>query len=258
MYQKLFIAIAAALCVAAPVSAQNLQQSVKQSYQTQKASEQTQKRIDALSDAQQKLLQEYQRFLLKAEYQKAYNQQLTQTLARQEAEINDAQRQLQSLAALRQQLLPLLQEMASTLKNFIELDLPFAQQARFQSAEDLQQALNSSQLTLAEKFRRVMELYQAESDYSYDIGVYDSQVKIADKNLQVKLLRIGRSQLYYQSLDGKKSGLWQKDKKQWQALDAKFNRDIKKAIRIGAKQQPADLLKLPVALNLETVEQGGQ
>lgn len=256
---KLFRYTATALLIGIAHGAfgQGLATSLEQSLKTQKASEQTQKHIDALSDAQQKLLQEYQRFLLKAQYQKAYNQQLTQTLARQEAEISDAKQQLQGLAVLRQQLLPLLQEMALTLKSFIALDLPFEQQARLKSAEDLQKALNSSQLTLAEKFRRVMELYQTESDYSYNIAVYDDALTLDDQTLQVKLLRIGRSQLYYQSLNSQKSGIWLADSKQWQTLDKRFNRAIKKAIHIGAKQQPADLLTLPVALSLKAAEQGG-
>lgn len=257
MYKFISTVISVA-CLAAPVNAVELKQSVEQSYKTQKASEQAQQKIDALSDAQQKLLQQYQDFLLKAQYQKAYNQQLTQTLERQDAEISDAQKQLQSLAVLRQQLLPLLKEMAGTLADFIRLDLPFEQKSRLQSAEDLQKALASSQLSLAEKFRRVMELYQTESDYSYDIGVYDSKIELAEQALQVKLLRIGRSQLYYQSLDGGQSGIWLPESKKWQALDTRYNRDIKQALRIGAKQQAADLLTLPIALDVKTSEQGAK
>ncbi len=60
------------------------------------------------------------------------------------------------------------------------------------------------------------------------------------------MLRIGRTGLYYQTRNGKQSGVWDKENQVWTMLDASHHRAIRRAIRIAAKKMAPDLLMLPV------------
>ncbi|NRB38709.1 MAG: DUF3450 domain-containing protein [Pseudomonadales bacterium] len=231
-----------------------LEQSVKTSHKTSVLAQKSQVKIDRLASDSRQLLEEYRRLLQQGEYQRAYNDELVVLEQEQLLDIASLKQQIADIKITQQRLLPLLREVTDTLAQFIQLDLPFQQSQRLESVEKLRALLASSQVPMAEKFRRVMELYQTENDYNYDIASYRDIVLIDDKSLSVEILRIGRSALYYQTLDHKKSALWQGDNNSWQALDKKYNLDIRKAIRVANKDVAPNLLSLPVALTSSSQE----
>lgn len=224
----------------------NIEQNLNVSAKTNAIGQSSQQKIDKLSNETENLLREYQRFLQQADYQQAYNNELKQRLIEQEEELSKLEQQIAEVQITRLHILPLLREMVESLKQFVQLDLPFEKEARLQSIEKLETLLATSSVSIAEKFRRVMEAWQAENDLSYNIGQYRGDVTQGGEQIAVEFLRIGRSQLYYQTLDGKKSAFWSKPEKKWQLLDGKYNSEIRAGIRVAAKQLPPQLLTLPV------------
>jgi hypothetical protein len=52
--------------------------------------------------------------------------------------------------------------------------------------------------------------------------------------------------LYYQSLDGRRSGIWGKTTGNWQPLPSNMNDNIKQAVRVANNRVAPQLLNLPV------------
>jgi hypothetical protein len=215
--------------------------------QTHEAARQSQQKVDALDSETQALLHEYQQLMQQGDYQQGLNQELELRVQEQALEIEKLQQQIADVQITRLHMMPLLREMVAALKQFIELDLPFEKAARLQSITQLEQLLASATVPIAEKFRRVMEAWQAESDYSYELYSYRDVVQLEGEELSVDYLRIGRNAWYFLSLDGKRSGYWHAQKKQWLILDTQFNASVREGLRLAQRQLAPRLLALPVA-----------
>lgn len=230
-----------------------LQQSMDNTQSTRLMGVNSQQKIDRLASEQQQLLLEYQALLKKSEYQKSYNEELTILEKEQVVELASLRQQISDIKLTKQQLLPQLREMVITLEQFIRLDLPFKLQQRLTSVDKLKRLLSSSRTPISEKYRRVMELYQAENDYNYDLEVYRDNISLAGDELSVQVLRVGRSNLYMQTMDGKISAMWNAQQKNWQLLDEQYRLNIRKAMRVAAKKSAPELLNLPYDTNVSSV-----
>ena len=61
---------------------------------------------------------------------------------------------------------------------------------------------------LPERFRRIMEAYQVETDYGRTIEAYSGKLARDGKPRTVDFLRAGRVALVYATLDGGETGYW--------------------------------------------------
>lgn len=228
-----------------------LKQSLETTDKTQTMGKNSQQVVDKLANQQLQLLEQYQKLLRKAEYQKEYNQELQLLKEEQKDNIAQLQKKIEDIKLTKQQILPLLREMTKTLEQFIRLDLPFHKELRLNSINDLKALLSRSSVTITEKFRRVMAFYQAENDYNYDLEVYRDNVEIVNETRSVQVLRVGRNALYIQTLDGELSALWNKYTQNWQILGNEFHRPIQKAMRVAGQKTAPDLLSLPYLTQLD-------
>lgn len=229
-----------------PTFAATLEQNLQTEQQTQTLGQQSQQKIDQLDRETRELLNEYLRLMRQSDYQKAYNDELKQSLIAQEETINSLKKQLEDVQLTRLHILPFLKEQTAQLNAFIELDLPFSHEQRLEAIERLNNILASGKYKLAEKYRRVMEAWQAESDASYELNHYRGELHHQGKTLSGNFLHIGRIALLFQSLDGKLSLRWDNSAKQWQTLTQSESRDIQKALRIANKQMPPEFIALPI------------
>jgi hypothetical protein len=232
-------------------------ESVSNTAQTLQSGKKSQSKINQLASETDTLLNEYQTLLKKTEYQKSYNQELSILQAEQLHELASLDRQIKDIIITKQKVLPLLREMVQTLEQFIKLDLPFRLTDRLTSVDKLSQLLSSSSVSISEKYRRVMELYQAENDNNYNLEVYRDNVMFNEETLSVQILRIGRSNLYFQTMDANVSAMWNQQTKQWDLLDNKYQLNIRKAMRIASKKAAPELLELPYSTELDGAKLGG-
>jgi hypothetical protein len=117
--------------------------------------------------------------------------------------------------------------------------------------------MERADISVAEKFRRVLEAYQIEVDYGRTIEAYSGNLVVDGQDMEVDFLRIGRVSLVYQTRDGSRLGEWKQSAQQpgqWQALSQDYRLGINKALRIARKQLAPDLIMVPVSLN-ETASQ---
>lgn len=211
---------------------------------TNSASIASQKKVDTLALETQRMLEEYQRIVRNTEYQDAYNAQLQQLKANQEAELASLREQLNEINVTQMRIMPLILSMADALEKFVVLDLPFQQEQRISAIVQLKQHLQSPSLSVPDKYRMVLEAFQVESDYGRTLASYRDNLTFDDEQRSVDFLRVGRVALYYQTLDGKQSGYW--DGEAWQPLPDEMNANIKQAMRVASSQLAPQLLNLPM------------
>jgi hypothetical protein len=248
----LFSSTGVAQVTAAQHANNNLNKSINHTQQTLSAGKNSQNKVNRLAGETDALLNEYQALLKKTEYQKSYNEELRILKTEQLQALAELDQQLKDIVITKQQLLPLLREMVQTLEQFIKLDLPFRRTERLTSVDKLFKVLSSSSASISEKYRRVMEMYQAENDYNYDLEVYRDNVTLNEEELSVQVLRIGRSNLYFQTMDVNVSAMWNQERKSWDVLDNKYQLNIRKAMRIASKKAAPELLELPYVTVLDT------
>lgn len=240
-----------AACIAFPALAQNtLEQNLGVARSMQQDSAASQKRIDQLAAETESMLQEYQRLKTDADYQTRYEAELRQLEQQQSVEMESLQQQLQTLQHTRKRLIPLMRSMVESLERFVVLDLPFHRQQRLDAVISLREKVFSGQLLLADKFRLLMEAYQAELAYGNTLEHYRDQINVqgeASQTLTVEVVRIGRLALYYLTPDGQRGGWWNAETRQWEPLPDDQISQVRTALKVAAGQVAPELLDLPLA-----------
>ena len=206
----------------------------------------SQKKIDGLAGQTRTLLEEFRRLEDGAAYEKAYTRELEELDQAQRAKIDDLQRQISQAVITRQRIVPLMRSMAEALEKFVVLDLPFQQEERIGAVLQLKQRLNQTELSVSAKFRLLLEAYQLEQNYGNTVEAWRGPLQREGEELSVEYLRVGRVALYFQSLDGTRSGYWDAQDKRWVELDSEYNRDLTQALRVAKSQVVPQLLQLPL------------
>lgn len=193
---------------------------------------------------------EYRTVSKEIEGLEVYIQQLNKQLAAQETEKKDIERSIRQVTLIERQITPLMLRMIDALGSFVIADVPFQKQERLERVKGLKLLMGRSDVTVAEKYRKVMDAYQKEMDYGRTIKTYRSTINLSNKTpgleREVDFLRVGRISLMFLSLDGESLGIWDQQTKQWQPLDAEYKGKLTTALRIAREQAAPDLIKVPV------------
>lgn len=224
----------------------NLEQAIDTQVKTDLAAQKSQQQIDNLSDETRQMLAEYRETLRQTESLQAYNNQLEKLVTSQQKELNSITLQLRNIEITQRDIVPLMLKMIDAMAKFVELDIPFLPEERQQRVEQLQALMQRADVTVAEKYRRILEAYQVETEYGRTIEAYQGKLTADDNIRTVDFLRIGRVSLYYLTLDAQEAGIWDQKSGQWQQLDNEYRQPIVQALKVARKQLPPDLLVLPV------------
>jgi hypothetical protein len=140
---------------------------------------------------------------------------------------------------------PLLQRMLDTLEQFVALDVPFLVEERAKRVATLEETMTRADVTISEKYRRIVEAYQVEMDYGRTIEAYEGTLGDGDDARTVQFLRVGRVSLLYQTLDGRETGYWDAAQKSWVADDT-YQHSFKEGIAVARKVRAPEMLIVPV------------
>ncbi len=228
------------------INATTLEQSLSESERLSQTAQSSQKRIEQLDDASQTMLEEYITTVAKAKALEGYNEQVSELIAAQHQELQSYQQQLEQLQETEAAVMPQMRRMVEVLAEFIAADVPFLPVERADRLSALQALLPRADVSMAEKYRRILEAYQIESDYGYSLEAWRGELGADEAQRSVEFLRVGRVMLYYQTPDGHESGYWNAQAQQWETLDNSVRRPLQKAIAIARQQKTADWLELPV------------
>jgi len=218
--------------------------------QQNKEAAQAQQHIDTLAGQADAALNEYRQVLARTEDLRAYNDQIERLAKQQQHELESLTRQAGSAQVIQQQIVPLLKKMVDTLDSFVKLDTPFLKSEREARLQSLQALLDRPDVSLPEKYRRVMEAYQVEAEYGRTIEAYtsalDQDLKEDVQDRTVNFLRVGRVALFYVTLDGTEAGYWDRASKRLQPLPGEYRDSIAQGLRIARKEITPDLIKIPL------------
>ncbi len=208
----------------------------------------SQEKIDKIVEGAQERLIQYRSLLKQIEGLEAYNEQLSTQVAGQLNLIARFDASISQVALIERQMTPLVEKMAASLQDFIELDLPFDFEERQERMAFIQDNLAAADIDVAEKFRQVIEAYQIENTYGRKIDTYQDIVTLNGTEQDVNVLRVGRIAMVCQTKDATTSARWDNDNRTWEVLDnVTYRNAIRNGIKMAKKQASINILTLPIA-----------
>jgi chromosome segregation ATPase len=239
------MAFAAIVTLLAVTDASGQEQKVKavigEQTKTEVAAQASQNRVAQMDDEAASMLADYRQAIAEAQSLKAYNEQLSQQVKSQNEEIGSMSSQLTDIENTSREVLPMMNKMLDALEQFVKLDVPFLPEERRNRLQQLRDMMGRADVTISEKYRRIVEAYQIETEYGRTIEAYEGTID--DKTMQ--FLRAGRVALVYQSLDGKETGYWDQRKKTW-VRDDSYSDSTILGLKIAKKQSAPDFFTVPV------------
>ena len=233
---------------AALVQASTLEDILKVGDAKNAAARKSQAKIDRLADETRDLLSDWKTVNKQIDGLKVYNARLQRQIDNQLLRVQQIDESIDQVTIIQRQMTPLVIRMIDGLEQFVELDVPFAKEERLQRVQFLRDNLDRADVSVAEKFRGVLEAYNIELQYGRGIDTYRGTIDLAGAQRDVDFLRVGRVALVYQTTDGTTSGAWDKSAGSWVELPSgDYNSAIRKGIRIAKKQATIELLNMPVA-----------
>lgn len=248
LWCNLFLTIGLVICSSLSLAAKDpLTRSIDTSITNVRQEARVQQRIDKLDDETKTMLEEYQRLSRELEVLTVYDDQLQRLVKSQEAEKHSIQQQMNGLELTQREIVPLMLRMLAWLDEFVRIDQPFLPEERRLRIGQLKGLMDRADISIGEKYRRVLEAYQIELEYSRTIEASRGELRTDAKTRTVDFLRIGRVGLYYLTLDRREVGHWDTISGDWKPLPTRYNLPIRNGLRIARKQAAPDLLRLPVA-----------
>ncbi len=213
---------------------------------THAAAKTSQQTIDKLADQTATLLQQYRGETSQVDSLRVYNDQLQKLVTSQTNEMNKLQTEIDGVTEIEREIFPLMQRMVDMIAQVVDADVPFLLDERKKRVDNLRDLLNRSDVTVAEKYRLIIESYSIENSFGHSIEAYQDTLEVGGQERDVDFLRIGRLALYYQTRDGELSGAWDQDAKAWVELPSSYAGSIKQGLKVARKQSPPNLLLLPL------------
>ena len=235
--------------LAAPAGAQ-LQESLTAQVAVDRDAAQAQQELNTIRERTQDAAGRYAQAMADAESLERFNAQLQEQVQSQEEEIASIERQLLEIETTNREVQPLMQQMVDTLARFVELDVPFLLEERTNKVRGLQALMSSSDVSVSEKYRLIMEAYQTELDYGRTLEAYEGRLGTGADARTVEFARLGRVSLMYRTLDGSETGYWDAQKKTW-VVDNSYAGKVEEAIRVARGDGAPDILIVPVQVPQE-------
>jgi chromosome segregation ATPase len=243
------LAILAAMPTAAVTgaAAQSLDSIIQAQAAADREAAAAQERVGKLNDEANDAAGQYRQALADVDSLGRFNAQLRTQVKSQDEEVALIGRQLGEVDTTQREIQPLMQKMVDHLVKFVDLDVPFLIEERKDRVTRLQEIMPRADVTISEKYRRILEAYQIELDYGRSLDTYQGKLAGAEgaEEKTVDFVRLGRVSLMYQTPDGNETGYWNQNDRQW-VIDDDYKEAVLKAIKVAKKVGAPDLLEAPV------------
>lgn len=224
--------------------AQGLEATVDAETSINKAASSSQKRVTRLAQQTADLLTEFRAVVRETDSLKIYNDNLEKVVMDQRAEVVSIKQQLDGLEATNRGIVPLMLEMIDTFEKIIENDMPFRLKERRARVIHLRSMMDQADVTVSEKYRKVMGAYQGELEYGRTTEAYAE--KLPSTGQTVDFLRVGRTLLVYQSSDQQVTGWFNPSTREYEDLPDRYRLEVKEGLAIARNEKAPNLVILPV------------
>lgn len=174
------------------------------------------------------------------------NRQLEADEARYQASIRELWEQKIESERISQEMMPFLARVYDRLTMLLAGDPPFLKQERAARLARLAAVLDAGDVSIAEKYRKVMEALFIEAEYGTTIEVYRDKILFEGNAVLGDIFRLGRVSLFFLSLDRKAAAVYSVRERRWEPLPGRYTAAVQSAVEIGGKKKPAQLLALPI------------
>jgi hypothetical protein len=212
--------------------------------------QQSQERINAVVEGTRSLEDQYRAINKEIDGLKVYNRLMTAQTGGQEATLEDIALSMDQVDVINRQIFPLMERMIDGISQSVNLDVPFLMEERTERVDNLRAIMERSDVSVAEKFRKVMEAYQIENDYGSSVEWYTQSLTLDGATRSFNMLRVGRIGLYFQSDDAKITGRWNNSTRSWE-MDDDARSDVRTGLRMAKQLIAPEMIVIPVAAPME-------
>ena len=243
---------AAVAAVAGSVFAQSVDDVLQANERRIELAQASQERVNEVVEGTRSLTDQYRGITKEVDGLRVYNRLMTAQVQGQEATLEDIALSMDQVDVINRQIFPLMEDMIDGLEQSVALDIPFLLEERQTRISALTDLMSRSDVSVAEKFRKVMEAYQIEMDYGSSTENYTQSLELEGLGVRdYNMLRIGRIGLYFQSDDAAITGWWNAELGDWEVLDSEHRNEIRKGLRMARQLIAPELLLLPVPAAVE-------
>ena len=250
--RRISVALFATTVIAASgsVFAQSVDQILQAEDRRLNLAQQSQERINNIVEGTRSLEDDYRSINKEIDGLKVYNRLMVAQTNGQSAVLEDIALSMDQVDVINRQIFPMMERMIDGLEQSVALDVPFLMEERTKRVNSLKDTMERSDVSVAEKFRKVMEAYQIENEYGTSSETYTQSITKDGVTRSFNMLRVGRIGLYYQSDDAKITGRWDNELRDW-VEDDSARSEIRKGIRIAKQLIAPELIVIPVAAPAE-------
>ena len=236
---------ATVIAISGSVFAQTVDQVLQADQRRLNLAQQSQERINDTVGQTRSLEDQYRAINKEIDGLKVYNRLMKAQVEGQTATLEDIGLSMDQVDVINRQIFPLMEDMIKQLDDLIKADVPFLIGERTKRVADLKTIMERSDVSVAEKFRKVMEAYQIENEYGWTSEYYTQTLPIDGADRSVNMLRIGRIGLYFQSDDAKITGQYDIASGGYVVDDSARN-EIRKGLRMARQLIAPELINIPV------------
>lgn len=207
---------------------------------------QTQKDEEEWRRLQEKLTAELTALEAEVEHLRAEKSELETLVVQTRTRLAAKKKQLEDIRAIERDLKPFLEELLARIDSLPGEGIPFLLDERKKRSERLSVIFHDPEISISEKYRKIMEALQIEADFGITIETYQDTINGPHGELLVNIFRLGRLGLYYVYLDESGCGFYNIAEKTWQELPDSNIYGLLTAIAIADRLRPAELLTVPL------------
>lgn len=210
-------------------------------------SAEVQQELTRLADSASSTFEEFKRANDNLESLLVLNAGFRKSISIQEENIATLDESIASVEEVTRNIPLLMEKMLAALEEFIELDYPFQLEERRGRIQFARDAIDNPDVSIAEKFRQVLVMYQTETAYGRTIETYPDTIDLEGVERDVNIVRIGRVALIYQTTDRQETRAWDNRARAWVELSpGEYRTAIQDAIRVAAQLDAPRIIELPV------------
>jgi len=237
---------ATVIAISGSVFAQSVDQVLQADQHRLNLAQQSQERINTVVESTRSLEDQYRAINKEIDGLKVYNRLMTAQVEGQLSDLEDIGLSMDQVDVINRQIFPLMERMIDGLDQSVKIDVPFLMDERTKRINDLKEIMSRSDVSVAEKFRKVMEAFQIENDYGSTIEDYKQSLTIDGATRAFNMLRVGRVGLYFQSDDTKLTGRWNNSTRAWE-IDNSARNEVRKGLRVARQLIAPELIIVPVS-----------
>ena len=220
----------------------NLKKSVSETVGIQ---QRTQEMEDDWAGEKAGLETRYHQLKAKGDHLRKRVARLKEEVAHQQEQVAEYERKLVVSTEVREELSAELAATLNRLDAWVSEDLPFLPDERDNRLHALKEVMVSD-VSMAEKLRRVMEALQIEMKYGNTVGTYQDTIEIDGTHVLVDVFRLGRLSQFYKTPDDGQVGHYDPVTRRWVRLPAKYRRVIDRAMEMANRRRPIEFVQIPI------------